>query len=192
MGLWGVAAVAKQNLAKVMSRSARPEEALRLVGEALAVFRRQGNRRMEASAGMVLALVLVGRGDLEAAEGAARAAVETAVSPPDRCQADAALAEVLLQRHKYAEARDAAGAAHELLEELRGLNEGEARVRRVWAEALWRSGAIAEARSAAAAARRRLLARAAAMDEPLAARAFLEEVPDNVRTMDLVRELQDE
>ncbi|MEJ7727815.1 MAG: protein kinase [Polyangiaceae bacterium] len=191
MGLWGVAAVARQNLAKVMSRTGRPDEALRLIGEALAVFRRQGNRRMEASAGIVLALVLVARGDLEKAELAARAAAETAVSPPDRCQADAALAEVLLQRHKYAEARDAAEAAHGLLDGLRGLNEGEARVRRVWA-GRGRSGAVDVARSAAAAARRRLLARAAAMDEPLAARAFLEDGPDNVRTMDLVRDLQDE
>lgn len=192
MGLWGVAAVARQNLAKVMARSGRNELALQLVSEALAVFRRQSNRRMEASAGMVLALVLVASGDLDAAEVAAREAAETAISPPDRCQADAALAEVLLRRHKYAEARDAADAAHQLLEELHGLNEGEARVRRVWAEALWRNGAVDEARSAAAAARRRLLARAAAMNEPLAARAFMEDVPDNVRTMDLVRALQDE
>jgi hypothetical protein len=63
------------------------------------------------------------------------------------------------------------------------LEEGDALVRLVHVEALAAAGRLAEAEAALAAARDRLLARAAAVADPLWHARFLSQVADNAATL---------
>lgn len=75
----------------------------------------------------------------------------------------------------------------EQVEALGGVDEGEAEVRLVFAEALDASGARAAAIAAIAAARVRLLERAARITGDTWRRSFLENVPEHGRTIELAR-----
>jgi eukaryotic-like serine/threonine-protein kinase len=143
---------------------------------------------MEAGALIYLAHMLGTSGDLEAAEREARAALAVDPPPPLRAHALATLAEVLLQRGTAGEALTAAREAIDLLDTLGTLEEGEALVRLVYAEALH---AAADPRAPAALldARNRLLDRAAKIRDPLLRRSFLERVPENARTLARARDL---
>ncbi len=88
-----------------------------------------------------------------------------------------------LAEGRPAEALAAAEEAISLLTALDGIEEGEALIRVVYAEALAAAGDAAGARAAAAEARERLLARAARVVDPELRRSFLERVPENARTM---------
>ena len=68
-----------------------------------------------------------------------------------------------------------------------GIDEGEARIRLIYAEALHATGELEEARVAIATARDRLLARAAKIGDEAWRRSFLECVPENSRTLELAR-----
>jgi eukaryotic-like serine/threonine-protein kinase len=69
------------------------------------------------------------------------------------------------------------------------VEDGEALVRVVFAEALLASGDAAGAKAAAVAAKERLVARGAAIADPDFRRRFFEEVPEHARTMALARRL---
>jgi tetratricopeptide (TPR) repeat protein len=126
-------------------------------------------------------------GDLEAAEREARAALAVDPPPPIRAHALATLAEVLLRRGDHAAALAAAREAIDLLDTLGALEEGEALVRLIYAEALHAS-ADRRAASAILDARDHLLDRAAKIRDPILRRSFLERVPENARTIACARE----
>jgi hypothetical protein len=71
------------------------------------------------------------------------------------------------------------------LESLTGVEEGEALIRLADAETLHASGAHAQARTAIAAARTRLLARAARIKDDRWRESYLHNVPDHRRTLEL-------
>ena len=73
--------------------------------------------------------------------------------------------------------------AHDLLEQLRGIAEGEAVVRIAYAEALFYAKQEDAAKKAVTVARDRLLMRAAKISNPLYKRAFLSSVRENGRTL---------
>jgi eukaryotic-like serine/threonine-protein kinase len=79
-----------------------------------------------------------------------------------------------------------------LLDALGGLEEGEALVRVVHAEALRATGDDAGARAAIRAAKARLDARAAKLEDPALERSFRTRVPENARTLELAAELDPE
>jgi tetratricopeptide (TPR) repeat protein len=187
LGLTGVSPSAKENLGMALAGQERWDEALAVAAEAVEAFRAQGNRRMEAGALIYLALMLAMAGDLEAAEREARAALAVDPPPPIRAHALATLAEILLRRGDPAAALAAAREAIDLLDTLGTLEEGEALVRLVYAEALHAS-ADRRAGSAILDARDHLLARAAKIRDPILRRSFLDRVPENARTMDRARE----
>ena len=108
--------------------------------------------------------------------------------PPVHAHALAILAETLLSREQPAEALAPAAEAVRVLESLGGIEEGEALVRLVHAEALAATGKVDEARAGIARARDRLLERAARISDPKMRTSFLHNVAENVRTVARAKE----
>ncbi|MDI1445708.1 serine/threonine-protein kinase [Polyangium sp. 6x1] len=190
LGLYNVAALAKQNLGPALAARGALEEALLHVREAIADFAQQSNRRQEGRARIYLSALLLARGDVEAAEIEAESAAEAlAAIGPLRAFALAAWARALLAQDNWPSGLGIAGAAMGLFASLGGMEEGEALLRLVYAEALIASGSAASGKHAIFQARTRLLARANRITDAAMREHFLERVPENARTMALGREL---
>lgn len=182
--------MAKHNLGASLLHLGRIERALAVEREAVRELVEQGDRRIEGAARSCLASILKKAGDLAGAEAEARRAVELlAVAPPLLAAAMATLAEVLLAEGRVLEALDEARRAAEVLTRLRVLEEGEALVRVIFAEALAACGDRAAARAVIEVARARLMSRAAKIAGEEARACFLTRVPENARTLALAREL---
>ncbi len=184
MGLVSVAVSAGHNLGMVLGHLGRLDEARALEAAMADALAQQGNRRLEAGARMYLAAILSAMGDHDGAEREARSASES-TARPIRCAALATLARVHLAKGHVPLAAGAAREAMDLLEELGTIDEAEPLVRLVYAEALEATGAHEDARAAIARARERLLERAAAISDPAWRASFLENVPENARTLEL-------
>jgi tetratricopeptide (TPR) repeat protein len=189
IGLSRLAAVTKYRLGMALARRGTLEEARAMQEEAIAGFTVHNDPWYQSGARSSLALILVEMGRLDAAEDEARRAVELCgKAPPLRSAALAVLARVYLHRGRHCEASNAAQEAKRLLDRLGGLEEGEALVRVVFAEALHACGEIDAALVAIRAAEERLHARTAKIADPAWRRSFLEQVPENARTLELARQ----
>jgi tetratricopeptide (TPR) repeat protein len=190
LGLAVVAAAAKHALGSTLRRVGRTDEARAVEREAAEAFQTQGDRRMEAGCRIYLSAILLQRGTLDAAEREARRAVElcdpTAAS---RVSALEALAQVQLARGASGDALATAREAMALFETLGGMEEGEAALRLVHAEALEACGLVAEARVAIAAARARLNERASRITSVPLRQSFLTHVAENAGTVALSERL---
>jgi tetratricopeptide (TPR) repeat protein len=146
---------------------------------------RAGDPRFVGAVHNYLAQIELLAGDLAAAEGEARTAVEAlAATPPLRAYALAVLARALLRQGRTDEAFEAAREAYAQLEADGSLEEGEAAVRLVYAETLAARGSP-ELGAILTAACDRLLSRAAKISDPSWRERFLTAVPDNARTLTL-------
>jgi tetratricopeptide (TPR) repeat protein len=188
MGLQNVVATAKHNLGRALQHQGRIDEALVVETDALEAFATQGDRRLEAAARTYLASILATRGDLSAAEAQQRQALVT-VQAASRPGLLAELASVLLRQGRAGEASIAAREAHDLLDALGGVEEGESAVRLMLAETLHAIGDEPRAREAIERARDRLLERAARITDPTWRTSFLQNLPENARTLALATEL---
>lgn len=187
MGLSHVVGTAKHNLGRAMQRQGRLDEAERIEREAVAMFVAQGDRRLESASRFYLGEILGQRGQHAAGEAEIRKALALAL-PPSRPACLAGLAAHLLARGRIGEAVAAATEAHELLERLGGVEEGESQVRLVYAECLDAAGdpgAIIAAQSA----HERLRSRAAKITDPAWRASFLNNLPDNAATLALADRL---
>jgi len=186
IGLQDVGLTVLQNLGHVLAYRRQFAEARCVELRAIEGFRALGDPRMEGVSRMYLAEITFLSGDLDAAEIEGRAAVDALkVAPPLRASALAVLARVLIQQGRTDEALAAAREAHQILEALGGIEEGESRVRLVHAEALEASGDHAAFFAAIEVAQDRLFARAAKISDEAWRGRFLEGVPDNARTLSL-------
>jgi tetratricopeptide (TPR) repeat protein len=184
MGLNEVVLAVQQNLGHALAHVGRLDEARRLQEDALEGFRSQGNVRFEGISHTYLARIALLSGDADEAERQARLAAELlTVAPPSRAVALALLARALLARGNAAEALAPAAEAFAQLEATGGLEEGEALVRLVHAEALDAAGQPGEAGAARAAAHARLLERAARIRDPDIRERFLRQVPEHAATL---------
>jgi serine/threonine protein kinase len=174
----------KVNLGFALARLNRLDEALAMESGAVEQCKKQGNRRFESVGRLYLANILLRRED---APGAARAAEEAIACAKDfpglDAYARAMLGSIYLRQSKPKRALSAAEGAMELLIKLQSLEEGEALIRVVDAEALYASGRREEAIARIHEARERLLKAADEIDDPHWRRSFLENVPENARTM---------
>lgn len=189
MGLSGVAASAWLNLGMLQARTGSLEESLSRADAALAAFKAQSDRRMEAIAHLYRGLFLVMRGDLARAEHEVDATL--AVAPegaPIKVFALGVRARLRLLRGENSQAEAPARESHRMLEALGGVEEGEAYVRLTYAEALDAIGERERAKRAIATARVRLLERAAMIRDPAWKEFFLEKIPENARTVELAKE----
>ncbi len=188
MGLQNVVATAKHNLGRALQHQARLDEAVAIETEAIEAFAAQGDRRLEAASRAYLANILVMRGELTVAEDLTRQALQT-VQAASRPALLADLAALLLKQGRSHEALIAAREAHDLFEALGGVEEGESQIRLVIAEALDATGDRAAAITAIRRARDRLLERAAKITDAAWRTSFLENLPENARTLALADRL---
>ena len=189
LGLRNVAASARHNLGLVLALQGRLAEAEPLERQAIDEFHQQRDNRLEQASRTYLGHILYLKGALEAAASEIRQAVARAVAAsPQRAHALAYLAQIQLAGGHHAGALASAGEAVRMLQEMGGIDEGEALVWLVHAEALHATGAVAEAKDALARAAVRLRERAASISEPHWRECFLTRVAENARTLQLHEE----
>jgi tetratricopeptide (TPR) repeat protein len=188
MGLLHVVATAKHNLGRALHRQNRLAEAEAIEREAIAMFEAQGDRRLEAASRYYLGEILAQRGELDRGEAEIRRALAMAL-PPSRPGFLAGLAQLRVARGHTAEALAAAREAHELLELLGGVEEGESLVRLMLALCLAASGDETAARDAAKRAMDRLRSRAAKITDPELRASFFDQLPENAQTVALAARL---
>jgi tetratricopeptide (TPR) repeat protein len=180
---------AKQNLGLALAAAGLLDEAFEMETEAALGYSAGDNRVAEGISHLYLALILALRETLDAAEAEARAALgmlaKVASSMPF---ARAVLAHVLLLRGRASDALKEATASIKALAELGQLDEGDAFVRLTYASALHAAGNRTAAAKAILDARNVLSARADEMADPALRRSFLENVPENARTLRLAAE----
>jgi tetratricopeptide (TPR) repeat protein len=180
--------LAQGNLALVMARRGRLDEARALCSEALDAFHTSHNPRLEGGVRTYYAIILALAGDLDGGAREARAAYTTlAVAPPLRPLTLATLARIELARGHVEPAMAAAREAMDLLAALGPLPEGDDVARLAWAEALEAAGRTGQAREAIGAARDALLARAAKIQNDDMQKSFLA-IPEHARILALAGE----
>ena len=186
LGLAHTAAVATQNLGVALAKLGQHEQGRALLEEALRRFTAQRNARMAGNTRSSSSRVLLAMGDAQGALELALAGVaDLELVPPLLPGALACAARARLALGDTERALDEARDAASRVVALGQVDEGEALVRLVLAEALEANGLHDEARTAIGAARERLLARAAKLTEPAWRRSFLERVVENRLTLEL-------
>lgn len=177
----------RQNLGYTLAHLGRYDEAYALIAKSIreAVF--QQNHRLEGGARIYMATVSVMSGKLHHAEADARAAVAALNShPPLKAYALAVLSAIELAK---GDAQNALSLAKDALDILHGMGgaieEGEAKVRLSFIEALIAAGDLDSAKHALIEAVQRLRARASQISVPIRRRSFLIHVPDHRRTFEL-------
>jgi ATP/maltotriose-dependent transcriptional regulator MalT len=187
-GLDQLAALARHNLGLTLARRARFAEAVEVTTSAVRTAADLRDARLEGASRIYLSIIRAAAGDLEAAEREARAAVDVLeMQPPTRTYALAQLAHVQLERGRTRDALQAATESMRVMEQLGSIDDGEALVRLVHAEALQANGEDDAAVRAIRAARDRLLARAETIRDPTWRESFFHNVPENARTLELAR-----
>ncbi len=162
LGLRNVTALARQNVGYALVQSGQVEEGIAMLRQARADFAAQGHRRMEGGCHIYLASAARKAGDLRAAEGEARAAIEVLDStPPLRAYALALLGTARLDAGDVAGGSVAADEAVAIFEQLGGTDAGESEIVLAGARAALATGREARARALLEPARARLLSRAA-------------------------------
>lgn len=186
MGLDSVSSAAKQNLGLALTHLGKHEEARQVEEDSVEAFRLQKRPRMEDGSNIYLAHILARGGHLdEALAITTRICARDDLSPTFRAYALAMAAHVRLLRDENVDALEAARAAHEQLDALKSVDEGESLIRLVWAEALYANGLEGEARQAIVEAEQRVRSRAARMTNSAIREAFLTQVPENALTIEL-------
>jgi hypothetical protein len=192
LGLHTVSAMMKNNLGLVLARRGNLDEARVVEGQALSAYLEQGDLRMGSACRSYLSTIGLLEGELAAAEREAREAVVMSEKiPPCLAESLAALANVLLaQGDRQAETLEVATRAMAILTEIGMVDEGDAAIRLVHAEALFACGQREEARASIAVACDELRARADKIGDECWRRCFLEQVPENARSFAKEREWQ--
>jgi hypothetical protein len=189
LGLSHVIAPCKEMLGQARAGQGALADAMTLAAEAAALFRSQGDRRMEAQSAADVALYLDAAGRAGEALPTARSAVETAPSPAVRAACLAVLADVLLSLERPGEALAAAAEGMDILERDGTIDERETALRLVHARALLATGDTAAATTAIAAARRRLLDTVGKLRDPALRETALAAVRENAATLALAERL---
>ena len=180
--------VSRSLQAEALWRLGRPQEAVPVMREVAVALARTQSGRKEGGTLVALARALVSQGELDEAEEMARRAVHVLEQNgrPLLPTARTALALVALARGRADEALELMRTAvKEVMDG--GLEAGESMLYLAHAEALWATGAHAEAREAIRAARVRIETVAAAIDEPALRASYLGAIEENARTLELAR-----
>lgn len=185
LGLEGVAASVRTDLVPALACLGLTDEALEAGDRAARIAAEQGELRMEATARLHRALMLLRRGDLTKADAEITRSLACAEQIlPTRAYALGVKAGVLLAGGEPEAALDSARQGIGILRELGALDAGESYLRLVHAECLAASGRHGEAKTFMEAAREKLRERAERIVDPAWRKSFLERVPENRRTME--------
>ncbi len=188
LGLGHVIATAKHNLGRALQHRGQLAEALVIEDQAFQLFQSQGDRRLAGACSVYLSYILFALGDRDRALTELEIALDGAQAPM-KPQILASLARVQLARGATGDALASATEAAAILEELGGVEEGESLVRLMLVETLLAVDERAEAITAARSAYARLLERAAKISDRNYRKMFVEQVPENARTIELARDL---
>jgi tetratricopeptide (TPR) repeat protein len=184
LGLVLITAWGRHNLSFALTRAGKLAEARTAASEARDAFEKMGDRRAISCSSAYLADIDRRLGDRTAAERWARAAVEAAeVHAPARAQALGILARVLLDGGNNAGALEASRAGMTIIDEVGGIEEGEAMLRLVHADALRASGDVDGAKRAIETARARVLAESKGIEDPALRSSYLENVEEHARIL---------
>ena len=184
-----VVASAEGELGVVRARCGDIDEGLRRGRAAIEGLTALGDVRQQCAVHTAFASVHFDRGALEEAAAEVRSALRLAsASKASRAHALSVLSQIHLARGAPEDALAAARDAYATLEELGALEEGEARIRLAHAEALDASGETERARVIISAARSRLVQLAGRFTKLKLGASFLEDVPENARTLARARE----
>jgi len=165
------------------------DEAHEVVLRTMAAWQARGLRMYEGQGRRVLADVLCRRGEVAAAEREARTALELlSFQPLEHMAATVTLAAALLAQGRAAEALAAAEDAMAQYEALGAFGFRGAYARLVHVEVLEATGDHAGAARALSAAHDRLRIQAAKIGDLALRRGFLEDLPENARTLALARQ----
>ncbi len=160
-----------------------------IVEESLALeeFREAGNGRLTGGSRIYLSIILQHAGDLARAESEAQKAIaDLDLYRPSLPYARAQLANVLLARKRFEEALAHAENAMSALR-TEPVDDGESLVRVTFAEALRATGYEDESLVVIREAHERLIARAALIGDERTRARFLNDVPENARTLALAK-----
>lgn len=177
-------AYADHNLANVLANNGQLLRAKEAAERAIAAGQAQRDPRLEGLTRVYLSsILLLMKDELGAKKEASSALSLLADLAAPRAAALTALARAELALGHVAPALDAAAESYQVLENLGGLEEGEAATRLVYAEALHAAGHFDRAQRAIATARDRLYQRGLRIAEPGWRSSFLEKIPDHARTL---------
>jgi hypothetical protein len=177
-----------QNLGFALAGLGMLDDALRTERDAVKQAVDRGNKRLEGLCRHYSAKILSMKGLLAEAEEEARAAATLLqVAPPQRAYVLATLGAIVLAQGRPDEGRALVLEASQLLEQLGGIEEGEAAVRLAHAEKAYATGDYATAQRSIAVAAERLQQRAARITDPHWRESFLTQVAENARTIALHR-----
>jgi tetratricopeptide (TPR) repeat protein len=187
MGLTHVVAASQHNLGLVYLRQRDFERARDAEQRAVEIFRAQQDRRLEGAALAYLAEIELSAGNEDAAVALARQSLTLLreVAPLIVPYPAAVLARAWLLGDRTNDALLLLEPILRELDELGTAEAGDSLVRLTYAEALVSAGATERAREAITQARQRLVARADEIADPALRRSFLENVPENARTLAL-------
>lgn len=190
MNLHYVSACNLVNLTLVQAHLGSFVQARQTGDRARRLARGQGDHRMEGGAELYLAAAEFLSGNAAQSQSHASAALTILADvPPMAAVARAALARALLQRGCPVEALYIAQDAYALFTTYGKIEDGEALIRLVFAECLLANGDERRAHDVLDEAARRLMERAAAIQQADWRATFLTRLPDNARTLKLARQL---
>jgi eukaryotic-like serine/threonine-protein kinase len=180
---------ARQLLVMAMTERGAPDEVLTDATAAAEAALAHQNQRLVDEMWPVLTRIQLRRGDLDAAEREALTAIDVfSARPRDRALALTMLADVRLAQRRPAEALASVEQAIAALQSIPPAYRAGAYLPLIHAEALFATGDPAGARAVIARARPELLARADQIDDPAYRKTFLENVPENARTLARARQ----
>jgi serine/threonine protein kinase len=181
----------RANLGFALARLGDLDQALEIETAALAQCLRESYRRFELASHIYLAVIHALRAELDQADAHVRAALDASSSaPPIRAYALAIFADLQMTRGAPTDAFTAASEAMSILEALEGVEEGEALIRLVHAQALEAMGHVSDAQSRIMEARVRLMERADRITDARLRRSFLDHIPENARTLAMAARLK--
>jgi serine/threonine protein kinase/tetratricopeptide (TPR) repeat protein len=184
LGLAEQEAVVQHNLGKVLALRGDVTAGEQLERQAIESFARHGAPRLEGLARAYLAEIKLLAGASAEAESCANAVLEVSQATPGaRVMALAVRACAQLAQGRAQEALASARDAHEQLQALEGIEEGDALVRLAYAECLDATGARPAAIAVVEDACKRLRDRAANIHDPDLRKHFLCDVPVHARVL---------
>jgi tetratricopeptide (TPR) repeat protein len=193
LGIVAIATHARHNLGPTLARLGRFAEAREVESLAARRLAEQGNVRILSASLGYLAVIVALAGDLEAALEEADAAVRASEKSQSTLPlALAARAFALLRLGRADEALVSASEAVRLASANEAAEEGEAFAWLLYAESLYATGRLEEARRVIAQARDQVMKRAAARLDERLRQDYLEKVHETARTLLLAREWLDQ
>ncbi len=189
MGLDGMLGGILQALTNILAYQGCIDEARAVGQRAVALTRHQGDAHFQGSAEIYLALVEFMAGQHAAAEQLSRQALVSFQGNPMMAPfPQAMLARILLASGRIAEASELAQTAHDQLESLGTVDDGEATIRLAHVECLLASGDTTLADATLGKAIERLLAQTANIGDHAWRCAFLEKIPENRRLVEMANQ----